>query len=95
MTPENPMRRKLVEIHGIRTKFRTEDRWATAVLWKDGAPVVEVSRLNLEVTGAPGSPGYQGWVDAVSAVVHEHLSRISGVEGITGKRKKPDYSGEE
>lgn len=88
------MARKLTKIDGVRLKYRTTDEHVTASVWVDDECKCEMARIRLDHLGAPGSPGYQGWVDATSAVFSEHLSKLSGVSGITTKRQRPSYKGE-
>lgn len=90
--------RKLVPFDGVRVKYRTDERdgrrLATATIWMDDAPLLEIATLDLELIERPGDPAYQAWVDLVSSAFHAWLSRRTGIEGITGKRQAPRYAGE-
>lgn len=92
------MTRKLVEIPGLRLKFRTsaDGEWLTATVWSGELALKEIARLHTSVAAEPEGEVYQAWVDAIGkafcGLVQEGAP--PGVAKVEALRRKPDYKGE-
>ena len=92
------MKPGFVEMKDVRLKYRTYEcdgeTYAVAIVWAGPDRQVELSRLNLRFVPGPGSPAYQKWMDGVSEVFRTWITKITGVEAAT-VRRKADYRGED